>query len=93
MGSRDDVLAGITGSGGASRPRPQPTSDVWAARAAQLHEKAAEAERLAAQYRGERDALIRRLRADDEKRWSYGALAKVIGCSRELIAQVAKRRD
>ena len=40
-----------------------------------------------------RDAtLIRQLRDEDSERWSYGALAKVIGCSRELVAQVSKRR-
>ena len=50
------------------------------------------AERRAAVLRGERDRLIRLLRTEDEKRWSYGTLARLIGCSRELIAQVARRR-
>ena len=100
MASRGDVLGGITaapkdaGNGGATQFRSRAgTSDPRAARARELHELAAEAERQAAQFRGERDRLIRQLRADDEKQWSYGTLAKVIGCSRELIAQVAKRRD
>ena len=64
-----------------------------AARARELHRKAAEAEALAAQQRAERDRLIRQLRERDPKRWSYGALAKLIGSSRELIAVIVKRAD
>ncbi len=67
------------------------TPDVLAARARELHEAAAEAERRAAELRAQRDQLILRLRSEDERRWSYGALAKAIGCSRELIAQVVRR--
>jgi hypothetical protein len=48
---------------------------------------------LAARLRAERDQLIRRLRAEDPQKWSYGALAAALGCSRELIALVAKRGD
>lgn len=103
MASRGDALGGVTaaalavGHGGAtqsvSRGRTRAgTSDPRAARARELHEQAAEAERQAAQFRAERDRLIRLLRDEDDKRWSYGALAQIIGCSRELIAQVAKRR-
>ncbi|MFT4293818.1 MAG: hypothetical protein QM582_00195 [Micropruina sp.] len=66
-------------------------SDARAARARELHRKALEADELAARQRAERDALIRRLREEDPKRWSYGALAAAIGCSRELIALVVKR--
>ena len=58
---------------------------------ASVVERLGDAER-AESLRAERDRLIRQLRAEDEKRWSYGALAKAIGCSRELIAQVVKRR-
>lgn len=53
---------------------------------------AAEAHRVAAQYRAERDRLIRQLRSEDPRRWSYGALAAGLGCSRELIALVVKRK-
>ena len=58
-----------------------------------MHRKAVEADELAARQRAERDALIRRLRAEDPKRWSYGALAVALECSRELIALVVKRAD
>ena len=36
-----------------------------------MHRKALEADELAARQRAERDALIRRLRAEDPKKWSY----------------------
>jgi len=84
--------AALTGAGGAATRRSGGVSDLKAARARELHDQASEAERRAADLRAERDRLIRQLRAEDEKRWSYGALAKAIGCSRELIAQVVKRR-
>lgn len=61
------------------------------ARARDLHERALEADELAARQRAQRDELILRLRAEDPKRWSYGALASAIGCSRELIALVVRR--
>ena len=67
------------------------TSDVRAARARELHEKAAEADRTAARYREERDRLLLQLRADDPQRWSYTALAAAVGCSRELVALVLRR--
>lgn len=95
MGS-DDPMRGVvptpTGARGGATRRFRGTSDVAAARARELHEQAAQAERRAAELRTQRDDLIRRLRAEDETRWSYGALATAIGCSRELIAQVIKRR-
>ena len=95
MGS-DDPLSGVvpaptSARAGATR-RSRGVSDLTAARARELHEQAAEAERHAARLRAERDRLIRQLRDEDSGRWSYGALAKVIGCSRELVAQVSKRR-
>lgn len=66
-------------------------SDSRAARARELHAKAAEADQAAARYRAERDRLIHQLRDEDPSRWSYGALAEVLGCSRELVALVVKR--
>ena len=84
--------AALKGAGGAATRRSGGVSDLRAARARELHEQVAEAERRAARLRAERDRLIRQLRDEDSERWSYGALAKVIGCSRELVAQVAKRR-
>ena len=96
MASRRDRTRGgnaaLTGAGGAATRRSGGVSDLKAARARELHGQASEAEGRAADLRAERDRLIRQLRAEDEKRWSYGALAKAIGCSRELIAQVVKRR-
>ena len=82
-------------SGGGRPPRARPsrttgTSDPLAARAAELHAKALEA--VAARYRAERDEIIDRLRADGSGRWSYTALARALGCSRELIAQIVRRR-
>lgn len=67
------------------------TSDPRAARARELHRKAAEADELAARYRLERDRLINGLRAEDPAHWSYTVLAAAIGCSRELVALVTKR--
>ena len=75
-------------SGGASTG----VSDARLARARELHRKAAEAEALAARQRAERERIMRQVRADDPKRWSYGALAKALGCSRELVALVIKRQ-
>ena len=83
---------GTPSRGAASRAsRGGGVSDARAARARELHRKALEADELAARQRAERDALIRRLREEDPKQWSYGVLAAAIGCSRELIALIAKR--
>ncbi|MCW2544016.1 MAG: hypothetical protein JWM40_1568 [Frankiales bacterium] len=67
------------------------TSDARAARARELHLKAAEADDVAARARAERDRLINQLRDEDPKRWSYGTLAAALGCSRELIALIVRR--
>lgn len=95
MGS-DDPLSGVVPAPTSARAgatwRSRGVSDLTAARARELHEQAAEAERHASRLRAERDRLIRQLRDEDSERWSYGALAKAIGCSRELVAQVSKRR-
>lgn len=87
-----DAHGGGTPSRGAAAVRSRGgASDVRVARARELHRKALEADELAARQRAERDALIRRLRAEDPARWSYGALAAALGCSRELIALVVRR--
>ena len=88
----DGGTVALKGAVGAATRRSGGVSDLRAARARELHEQVAETERRAAQLRAERDRLIRQLRDEDSERWSYGALAKVIGCSRELVAQVSKRR-
>lgn len=66
-------------------------SDPLAARARELHRRALKAEEEASRARAERDRAIRALRARDPRRWSYRALADVLGCSRELVAQIVKR--
>ncbi len=66
-------------------------SDAKATRARELHQRAIEADNLAAHLRAERDQLILRLRIEDPKRWSYSALASALGCSRELIALIVRR--
>lgn len=92
-GIRSRARAG-TNTGAAPRraQAARGSSEPRAARARELHAKAAEADRAAEQYRAERDRLIHQLRSDDPKRWSYGALAAVVGCSRELIALIVRRQ-
>ncbi|ALD00469.1 hypothetical protein AM609_00770 [Actinomyces sp. oral taxon 414] len=72
--------------------RASGSSDPLAARAAELHAKALAADAEAARYRAERDEIIDRLRQAEPERWSYTALARALGCSRELIAQIVRRR-
>ena len=43
-------------------------------------------------HTAERDEIIDRLRRAEPERWSYTALARALGCSRELIAQIVRRR-
>lgn len=63
-------------------------SDLRAAAARQAHLDAEGASRAAAQSRAKRDRLVRQLRAEDPQRWSLGALAKTVGCSRALIQRI-----
>ena len=84
-----------SGSSDPSHAHPDRTagsSDPLAARAAELHAKALAADAEAARYRAERDEIIDRLRQAEPERWSYTALARALGCSRELIAQIVRRR-
>ena len=76
-------------SGGGRPPRARPSRTTGTS---ELHAKALEADAVAARYRAERDEIIDRLRADGSGRWSYTALARALGCSRELIAQIVRRR-
>lgn len=57
--------------------------------ARELHRQAAHHERAAGRFRAARDELIRELHASG---MSYQGLATAIGCSKELIAVVVKRR-
>ncbi len=64
--------------------------DARAALARKYHHDAFKAGELAGQCRAARDQLIRQLRAEDPDTWTYAALAKVIGCSPELIAVIVR---
>lgn len=65
-------------------------SDARAQQAREHHRAALSALDDAARHRAQRDALVRQLRAEDPAAWSYGALAKAVGCSPELIAVIVK---
>ena len=65
-------------------------SDPRAARAREEHRLTGVADRLAAQHRAQRDRLIRQLRAEDPRRWTYAALAAAVKCSPELAAAIVK---
>jgi ribosome-binding protein aMBF1 (putative translation factor) len=67
-------------------------SDASVQQAREHHRRAAEALALAERHRQQRDALVRRAREEDPGRWSYSALAAALGCSKELIAAIVKRR-
>jgi hypothetical protein len=67
-------------------------SDASVQQAREHHRRAAEALALAERHRQQRDALVRRAREEDPDRWSYGALAAALGCSKELVAAIVKRR-
>jgi len=44
----------------------------------------------AARHRARRDDLVRALRRENPGTWTYGTLAKAVGCSPELIAVIIK---
>lgn len=67
--------------------------DVRAQQAREHHHQAAELGEQANRHRDQRDRLVRQLRADDPKRWTYPALAAAVGCSPELIAHIIKTRE
>ncbi len=39
----------------------------------------------------DRDQLVRGLRDSDPAHWSYGELARMLGCSRALVVQIVQR--
>lgn len=57
------------------------------------HQAAAQCDQESAWYRGQRDTLVRELRADDPGRWTYRELADHVGCSPELIARIIKTTE
>lgn len=67
--------------------------DIRAQQAREHHRQAAELGEQANRHRDQRDRLVRLLRADDPKRWTYPALAGAVGCSPELIAHIIKTRE
>lgn len=66
--------------------------DIKVQQAREHHARSLEKEAEAGREREQRDRLIRQIREDDPERWSYSALARAIGCSRELIAYVVAGR-
>jgi AraC-like DNA-binding protein len=64
--------------------------DVRAALARDHHRAAAQSGEQADQHRVQRDQLVRQLRKEDPETWTYLALAKVVGCSPELVAVIVK---
>lgn len=63
-----------------------------AALARNAHRKSLERESEAAQHRSLRDGYIRSLRKADPDRWSYGRIAREVGCSPQLVAYIIKGR-
>lgn len=57
------------------------------------HRQANEADEVAARHRAVRDQLILQLRREDPRRWSYGAIAGAVGCSRELVAKIVRQAE
>jgi hypothetical protein len=66
------------------------TADARAQQAREHHREVERAKGDAAQHRAQRDDLVRKLRAENPGQWTYGALAKAVGCSRELIAVIVR---
>lgn len=67
--------------------------DVRAQQAREHHQAASGLGEQAARHRRQRDRLIRQLRAEDPRRWTYAALAAAVGCSPELAAFVVKHPE
>lgn len=65
--------------------------DPIAATARHHHAQSLRAGELAARHRNQRDELIRRLRSEDPKQWTYEKLAQLIGVSWENIRLICKR--
>lgn len=66
-------------------------SDPRIALARDEHRLSLASEDQAGRHRMTRDELVRTLRREDPKTWTYGALADAVGCSRELIAYIVKK--
>lgn len=66
--------------------------DIRAQQAREHHRLAAEDEQRAAGHRDLRDRMVRLLRAEDPRFWTYPRLAEAVGCSPELIAHIIRTR-
>jgi len=64
--------------------------DSRAQQAREHHREAAGLSEQAARHREQRDRLVRQLRQDDPREWTYPALARAVGCSPELIAHIIR---
>jgi len=62
--------------------------DVRIAQAREHHAAAADLDDQAHRRRYLRDIIIRQLRQEDPKRWTFGRLAREVGVSKQLIAYV-----
>lgn len=67
-------------------------ANLLAAQARALHQQSLQSVEEAGHLRDQRDALIRRLRADDPATWTNVELAKAVGCSPELIFRILQGR-
>ena len=65
-------------------------SDPRAAQARAHHLAAQAAEDDAARARASRDELVRLLRGEDPRFWTYKRLAEAVGCSPELIVKIIR---
>lgn len=65
-------------------------SDIRAQQAREHHRNSIARTDEADREREQRDRLVRALRAEDPKTWTYPALAAAVGCSPELIAYIIK---
>ena len=59
--------------------------DARALQAIKLHKSVERDKQKANEHRAERDKLILELRTEDPAYWSYGRLARTIGCSKSRI--------
>lgn len=65
--------------------------DIRVQQAREHHHESVAADLLASRHRAERDRLMREVWDDDRKSWTYQALAKAIGVSKDLVAYTLKR--
>lgn len=68
------------------------SSDGRAQEVRVAHEASLALGERAARQRERRNALMRRLRAEDPERWSYPRPSRAAGCSPELVAAIVKGR-